>query len=152
MAEVWFYQLKQDPLEAVLPPLLARARGQGWRVEIRGRDRARMEALDAALWLGPEEGFLPHGLQGGPHDGLQPVLLTTAPAGAGFACVMAVDGAEVAAGEVAGLARAMVLFDGNDDDALAAARGQWRALTGAGVAAKYWAQEDGRWVMKAEKA
>ena len=36
--------------------------------------------------------------------------------------------------------------------ALEVARGQWRGLTGAGVGAKYWAEEGGRWVMKAEKA
>ncbi len=65
---------------------------------------------------------------------------------------MAVDGAAVAPAEMAGLARAMVLFDGNDEAALEVARGQWRGLTGAGVGAKYWAEEDGRWVMKAEKA
>ncbi|MEM1101745.1 MAG: DNA polymerase III subunit chi, partial [Pseudomonadota bacterium] len=35
-------------------------------------------------------------------------------------------------------------------DAVARARVQWKALTGAGVAAQYWAQEDGRWTMKAE--
>ncbi len=83
MGEVWFYHLTEMRLEAVLPPLIARARGQGWRVEIRGRDAARMAALDAALWMGPEEGFMPHGMQGGPHDALQPVLLTTGPVAAG---------------------------------------------------------------------
>jgi DNA polymerase-3 subunit chi len=46
----------------------------------------------------------------------------------------------------------MILFDGSDTAAVAQARGQWRLLTGAGVGAKYWAQEGGRWVMKAEKA
>jgi DNA polymerase-3 subunit chi len=152
MGEVWFYHLTETPLEAALPPMLIRSRAQGWRVEVRGRDPGRMAALDAALWLGPEEGFLPHGLQGGPHDAAQPVLLTTQAAGAGFACVMAVDGALLEAGELAGLARACVLFDGNDTDATAAARDQWRVLTGEGVGAKYWAQEDGRWVMKSEKA
>lgn len=150
MAEVFFYHLTDSPLESVLPQLLARARGQGWRVELRGRNPARMAALDLALWRG--DGFLAHGLEGGPHDGLQPVLLTTAAAGAGFDCVMAVDGAEVSPGEMAGLARAMILFDGTAPEAVEHARGQWRTVTGAGVAAKYWAQEDGRWVMKRETA
>jgi DNA polymerase-3 subunit chi len=148
MGEVFFYHLTESPLEAVLPILLSRARGQGWRVELRGRDARRMAALDLALWRG--EGFLAHGLQGGPHDGLQPVLLTTSAAAAGFDCVMAVEGADLEPGEVAGLARAMILFDGTAPEAVEQARGQWRVLTGEGVGAKYWAQEDGRWVMKRE--
>ena len=32
------------------------------------------------------------------------------------------------------------------------AREQWRAVTGAGLAAVYWAQEGGRWVKKHESA
>lgn len=150
MGDVFFYHLTERPLEAVLPPLLSRAVGQGWRVELRGRDAARMAALDLALWRG--EGFLPHGLAGGPHDGLQPVLLTHAPAGPGFACVMAVDGAGLAPGEMAQVARGCILFDGTDPAAVEAARGQWRTLTGAGVGAKYWAEAGGRWEMKMERA
>jgi DNA polymerase-3 subunit chi len=150
MGEAYFYHLTESPLEGVLPLLLSRARGQGWRVELRGCATGRMAALDLALWRG--DGFLAHGLEGGPHDAMQQILLTTRAAGAGFDCVMAVDGAEVAPEEIAGLARAMILFDGNDIEAVEQARGQWRLLTGAGAGAKYWAQEDGRWVMKAEKA
>jgi DNA polymerase-3 subunit chi len=149
LGDVFFYHLTERKLDAVLPPLLARSLAQGWRVELRGRDAARMAALDIALWRG--EGFVPHGVAGGPHDGLQPVLLTTAPAGAGFACVMAVDGADLDPAEMAGIARGCILFDGTDPAAVEAARGQWRALTGAGVGAKYWAEADGRWEMKMER-
>ena len=95
--------------------------------------------------------LLPHGLAGGPHDADQPILLTT---GGGVAnrpvCVMAVDGAEVTPEELAGLERACILFDGLDGDAVQAARGQWKALTGAGCAAQYWSEESGRWEKKAD--
>ena len=33
---------------------------------------------------------------------------------------------------------------------MAHARGQWKALTGAGCAAEYWSEESGRWEKKAE--
>ena len=60
-----------------------------------------MEWLDQKLWLGPEEKFLAHGLAGGAHDALQPVLLSASPGNGNDAeCLMAVDGAEVAASEV----------------------------------------------------
>lgn len=151
MAEVYFYHLTRRPLEAVLPELLSRSVQRGWRVLVRGAVQERLDWLDQKLWLGPEEQFLPHGLAGGPHDALQPVLLSAGRENANHAaCVMAVDGAELDAGEVAGYERACILFDGNDAQALGAARGQWKALTGAGCAAKYWSEESGRWEMKAE--
>lgn len=152
MGAVYFYHLTRQPLEATLPMLLAKALEAGWRVAVRGSDGARMDWLDRALWeKAPEDAFLPHGLAGGPHDADQPVLLTTS-AGRpnGALCVMAVDGAEVAAEEVQALERVCILFDGNDPQAVDAARRQWKSLTGAGCAAQYWSEESGRWAKKAE--
>lgn len=151
MGDALFYHLTRSPLEATLPMLLAKSLQAGWHVVVRGADPARLGWLDQKLWLGPEEAFLPHGLAGGRHDALQPILLTTgreAPNGA--QCLMSVDGAEVAAEECAGLDRVCVLFDGNDPAAVERARGQWKALTAAGVAAQYWSEEGGRWQKKAE--
>ncbi len=149
MGDVYFYHLTRAPLEATLPTLLARARGAGWRVAVRGTDKARLDWLDQKLWL--EEGFLPHGLAGGEFDADQPILLTTeAAAPNGASCLMAIDGADVSAEEVPALERTCILFDGNDGDALAAAREQWKHLTGAGCIAQYWSQESGRWEKKAE--
>jgi DNA polymerase-3 subunit chi len=149
MGAVFFYELQGAPLEVTLPMLLDKARAQGWRVLVRGTDAALLAQLDEALWHGPVEGFLPHGLAGGPHDAAQPILLGDGPA-EGFACVMAVGGAAVTAEEARQLARACILFD-SDDSAKAAARLQWKTLTDAGIAAQYWAQEQGRWVKKAER-
>jgi len=152
MGAAYFYHLTRRPLEATLPLLLGKALGAGWRVAVRGRDAKRMEWLDAQLWLGPEDGFLPHGLDTAPHAADQPILLTTSPdAPNGAVCLMVVDGAEVAPGEVARMVRVCVLFDGNDAAALEHAREQWKALTGAGCAAQYWSEESGRWEKKAEK-
>ncbi|APZ54576.1 DNA polymerase III subunit chi [Salipiger abyssi] len=151
MGAAYFYHLTQRPLEATLPVLLEKSLAAGWRVAVRGTDPARMDWLDQRLWLGPEEGFLPHGLAGGKHDALQPVLLTVQTAMPNdAACLMAVDGAEVAPDEVSRLDRVCILFDGHDAMAVEAARGQWRALTGAGCKAQYWSEESGRWEKKAE--
>lgn len=151
MGNALFYHLTRGPLERTLPLLLGKALEAGWRVEVRGTDAGRMAWLDEALWTGAEAGFLPHGLAGGRHDADQPILLTTG-GGAGNrpACLMAVDGAEVAPDELAGLERACILFDGLDGAAVQAARAQWTTLTGAGCAAQYWSEETGRWQMKAE--
>lgn len=151
MGAAYFYHLTQKPLETTLPMLLGKALGAGWRVAVRGTDAARMDWLDQKLWLGPEDGFLPHGLAGGQHDAAQPVLLTVAREAANDPqCLMTIDGAEVAPDEVQRLERACILFDGNDPAAVDVARIQWRSLTGAGCSAQYWSEETGRWEKKAE--
>jgi DNA polymerase-3 subunit chi len=132
--------------------LLEKCRGAGWVVEVRGVERAAMKQLDAALWQGPAEGFLPHGLAGGDMDADQPILLTTGMGAANApTCLMSVHGADISADEVNAAERVCVLFDGHDGDALAAARVQWKTLTDAGCSAKYWSQDSGRWEKKAEK-
>ena len=151
MGNALFYHLTRSPVEATLPMLLSRSLEAGWHVVVRGVDRGRLGWLDQKLWTGPEEGFLPHGLAGGPHDADQPVLLTTGPEMPnGAQCLVSIDGAAVAAQECAGLERLCVIFDGNDPAAVETARGQWKALTGAGIAAQYWSEDGGRWQKKAE--
>lgn len=130
--------------------LLGKARQVDWRVLVRGLDGDVLKRLDEVLWQGPEDGFMPHGLEGGPHDADQPILLGSG-ASEGFSCLITVDGAEVSAEEVRRLERTCILFDGHNDAALDHARGQWRSLTDAGCEAQYWAQEGGRWTKKAEK-
>ncbi|MEL7124949.1 MAG: DNA polymerase III subunit chi [Pseudomonadota bacterium] len=150
MGAAYFYHLTRRPLEVALAELLEAARKRDMRVAVRGQAAERLAWLDEKLWLMPEDGFLPHGLAGGAHDADQPILLTTGPAANGATCVMSVDGAEVSADEVGTLDRVCVLFDGNDPAALDVARGQWKALTGAGAAAQYWSEESGKWEKKAE--
>ena len=153
MGAVYFYHLTQRPLEATLPVLLDRARGQNWRVEVRGTSEDRIRWLDEKLWLGAEDGFLPHGVAGGAHDALQPILLNAGSNPCDAAeCLMCIDGAAPKPDEVNTSARVCILFDGHDEAALPHARGQWKTLTDAGCAAQYWAQEGGRWTKKAEKA
>jgi DNA polymerase III subunit chi len=144
-----FYHLTRSGPEDLVRMLVGRALQAGWRVAIRGRDRALLERLDAALWLHPADGFLPHGLAGGPQDADQPVLLTTGAAlPNGARAVLALDGADVTAPEVTALERAWIVFDGGNAAAVDRARDQWRALTGAGAEAEYWSEESGRWQMK----
>jgi len=148
MGNALFYHLTRSPAESLLPVLIGKSLAAGWQVELRGTDPARMERLDLTLWQG--DGFLPPGLAGGPHDARQPVLLTLAgqEAANAPACLMALDGAEVAPAECQALTRTCIIFDGGDATATARARDQWRVLTGAGVAAEYWSEESGRWERK----
>ncbi|MCU0827096.1 MAG: DNA polymerase III subunit chi [Tabrizicola sp.] len=151
MGTVMFFHLMQSAPADTLTVNAPRALGQGWRVLVRGTDLAGLEHLDAALWLkGGDESFLPHGLEGGPHDADQPVLLGLGGPANGAKVLALVDGAAATDAEIAAMERVWVLFDGNDPDRLQAARGQWKAVTGAGHAAQYWSEESGRWEKKAE--
>ena len=151
MGAARFYQLTQSSVDQTCRMLLEKSLQAGWRVAVQGTDLERLKWLDEKLWLGPDDGFLPHGLAGGEHDAAQPVLLTAdddapnAPQ-----CVISIDGADIAPERANRQERTCILFDGNDADAVARARMQWIALTNAGGASQYWAQEGGRWVMKAE--
>lgn len=149
MGNALFYHLTRSRPETLLPILLGKALAAGWRTELRGNGVERMEALDSALWN--REGFLPHGLAGGPYDGRQPVLLRDAsapPATNSPDCLMAIDGSEVTTGEAKTLARVCIIFDGHDSVMVERARGQWRDLIKAGVMAEYWSEAGGRWEKK----
>ena len=155
MGAVYFYHLTRNPVEVTLATLAEKSLSAGWRVEVRGRSQDQLKSLDAALWL--REGFLPYGIAGGAHDAAQPILLTldgeavSGKAGGNAAsCVMSTYGAEVTPEDIHVAERTCILFDGHDEAALTYARGQWKALTDAGVAAQYWSEESGKWQKKAE--
>jgi DNA polymerase-3 subunit chi len=153
MGTVMFFHLMQSAPADTLAVNAPRALQQGWRVMVRGTDPATLDLLDQALWLkGGDDGFLPHGLEGGPHDADQPVLLGLGSPVNAAKVLALVDGAGASDNEIAAMERVWVLFDGNDSDRLQAARGQWKAMTAAGHAAQYWSEESGRWEKKAESA
>lgn len=151
MGVVMFYHLTRSAPEETLSGLLPRALAQGWRVMVRGTDRAALERLDTRLWVDEGQPFLPHGLDGGPHDADQPVLLGTGSIANAAQGLFLIDGAETSVDEAQGLERVWILFDGADGAQLAAARAKWKALTEAGLPAQYWSEDSGRWEKKAEK-
>ena len=149
MTEVLFYHLQNAPLERVLPDLLERSLQRGWRAIVRAGGKERLEALNNTLWTYRDDSFLPHGTaEDGPPE-LEPVFLTTEadnPNGANV--LFLVDGAEP--GDVAGYERCVLMFDGRDAEAVAAARIHWKTLKDAGHDATYWQQsEAGKWEQKA---
>jgi DNA polymerase III subunit chi len=154
VTEVWFYHLETQRLEQVLPILLQRSLGRGWRAVVQAGSRERVEALDQALWTYDETSFLPHGTAADGAPESQPVYLTDGAENPNGAAIrLFTDGEAVAPVlAIAGTAyeRAVLLFDGRDEDAVAAARRQWSSLKGAGHTVSYWQQgEGGRWEKRA---
>jgi DNA polymerase-3 subunit chi len=149
MTEILFYHLQRQPLERVLPTLLEKSVERGWRVVVQAAEE-RIEALDAHLWTFRDDSFLPHGTWREAEAAQQPVLLTIHddnPNGANVRFLL--DGASVPADATA-YQRIVLLFDGEDPDAVEGARGQWSAAKANGFDVTYWqSDENGRWQRKA---
>jgi DNA polymerase-3 subunit chi len=147
--EILFYHLERSSLEGVLPELLEKSLERGWRAVVQAGSEERVEALNMALWTYRQESFLPHGMAADGQPERQPVYLTTGEGNPNGASIrFLVDGAE--AGDLSGYDRAVHLFDGRDEEAVAHARGQWKAATDAGHEVTYWRQNDaGRWEKQA---
>jgi DNA polymerase-3 subunit chi len=148
MTELLFYHLQRAPLDKVLPGLLEKSLQRGWRCAVQGAPE-RLRALDDTLWTYGDETFLPHGLESDDGAG-QPVVLLTHEGNPNQAAIrFLIDGSPLPP-DAASYERIVLLFDGNDADAVQGAREHWKEAKNLGFAATYWQQSDeGRWEKKA---
>lgn len=141
--EVWFYHLERSSVFSVLPELLERTLARGLRALVISGGDDCLEKLDEAMWGGPEDSFLAHGRWDAPHAARQPILLArspftgeTSPNGANL--VFLID--QAVAPTLYAYDRLVLLFDGQDEAALARARADWKAFKAAGHPVSYWKQ------------
>jgi DNA polymerase-3 subunit chi len=148
MTEIFFYHLQRAPLEKALPQLLEKCLERQWRVAVQVESAERLAALDEALWTYADDSFLAHGTlsEGDPAD--HPIVLLAGPDNPNDAAVrVLVDGAPPP--DLSGYGRVLLLFDGNDPEAVDIARRQWSELKGQGHALTYWQQDErGGWQRK----
>lgn len=150
MTEILFYHLHRQPIERVLPTLIEKSLERGWRVVVQAASEERVETLDSHLWTYRDDSFLPHGVwrEAGASD--QPVLLTVNddnPNGAAIRFL--IDGVAVPK-DASAYERIVLLFDGEDPDALDQARARWTEAKQSGLDVTYWQMDDsGRWQRKA---
>ena len=150
MTEMLFYHLQGQKLEGVLPGLLEKSLERGWTVIVQGSSEERIEALDAHLWTYRDDGFLPHGTWREADAGAQPVLLTVNDDNPNGATVrFLIDGAPVPA-DAGAYQRIVLVFNGEDEDAVTAARSLWSEARAKCFAVTYWQPDvQGRWSKKA---
>ena len=148
MTEIRFYHLQRRSLEQALPPLLEKVLERGMRAVVMAGSEERLETLNQLLWTWNPDSFLPHGSRCDGFAPEQPIWLSTAPENLNGASVLVrTDGVE--AQEIPGIALVCDLFDGNDDEAVAAARERWRRGKAAGHDMTYWQQSaTGGWERK----
>jgi DNA polymerase-3 subunit chi len=146
MTEILFYHLQRQPLEKVLPQLLEKSIERGWRVVVQASSDERVDALDAHLWTYRDDNFLAHGTYRESEAAMQPVLLTVTddnPNGANVRFL--IDGASVP-NDAEAYRRIVLIFDGEDEEAVAAARARWTEAKAKGFEVTYWqSDENGRW-------
>ena len=145
-----FYHLTRRRLEQVLPELLDKTLQRGWKAVVKGGSDERIAQLNGELWTFGRASFLPHGTKEDGFSDRQPVYLTTGDERPNNAeLLFLVDGAD--ADDVSAYTRICDLFDGNDEEAVSAARARWKRAKDAGHTLTYWQQsETGGWVKKAE--
>lgn len=146
MTEVLFYHLQNMSIENVLPPLLEKSLERGWRVVVQSTSLERAEALDAHLWTYSDDSFLPHATAHAGDAEDQPILLSVEEANPNGAHVrFLIDNAALPA-DIDRYERLVLVFNGDDGEALDAARQAWKDCKARGLEVTYWqADERGRW-------
>ena len=133
MTEVLFYHLQNMSLENVLPPLLEKSLERGWRVVVQSTSQERADALDAHLWTYRDDSFLPHATwRAGDAAGSADRAGDGGGQSESGQCPVS-DRQRRAAGGLRQLERMVLVFNGDDGEALAAARERLDGLQGAGV-------------------
>jgi DNA polymerase-3 subunit chi len=150
MTEVLFFHLQSRPLEQVLPTILDRALARGQKVVVEVSSQERLRALDDHLWSYSDESFLPHVTAVEADAAANPIVLTTQDHNPNAATVrICAEGVRIP-DALSDYERVVLIFDGDDPDALAAAREDWKKVRSVGTEASYWQQDDsGRWEKKA---
>jgi DNA polymerase III subunit chi len=140
MTETLFYHLERRSLEDVLPGLVEKSLQRGWHAAIKTDSSERSDALDSLLWTYDDQSFLPHAQLGDGEAGGQPVLITVEEGNPNAAQIFFYVGGALPAhwSGLSDLARVVLLFDGRDETALAAARAAWKDAKGAGHDVTYW--------------
>ena len=146
MTEVLFYHLQNMSLESVLPPLLEKSLERGWRAVVQSTSQERADALDAHLWTYSDDSFLPHATSRVADAEDQPIILSVEDGNPNRANVrFLVDNAALPA-DADAYDRLVLVFNGDDGDALASAREVWKDCKSRGFEVTYWqADERGRW-------
>ncbi|WP_371397870.1 DNA polymerase III subunit chi [Fretibacter rubidus] len=145
--DYWFYHLEASTVQSVLPDLMEKVLGRGWRALIKCRE-SDLGELDQFLWTYKNDSFLPHGRDDQPQADQQPILLSASATKAdGADCIVLLDGAEVS--DLSGVSRCIVMINGRSSEDIARERKRWKTLSDAGHTLSYFQQDErGAWQKK----
>ncbi|MGY8962485.1 MAG: DNA polymerase III subunit chi [Rhodospirillales bacterium] len=145
-----FYHLQKWPLERALPQILNKVRQAGHRAIVLAHSEARAEVLSNALWIHDPNSWLANGTVKDGHGSDQPIWLTSKPENPNGANILIVTDS-ISVDDLTAYDRCLDLFDGNDPEAVSAARDRWQQTRSDGHELHYWQQTDkGGWEEKAQ--
>lgn len=148
MTEIRFYHLEKSGIDRVLPQLVGKALQTGQRVLVKTASTPEAEHLSDILWTFDPASFIPHGTVKDGSEADQPVFLTPTNDNPNGASILFVTGPE-STENLESYQLVCEIFDGRNDDALAAARARWKTYKDAGHDLTYWQQGDKGWEKKA---
>ncbi|MFT9025515.1 DNA polymerase III subunit chi [Acetobacter indonesiensis] len=144
MTQIGFYHLTRTTVTEALPQLLSRTLASGQKAAVWCATKPVLEDVDKALWKVSSPSWLPHGSEGILMPDLQPIWLAldeSIPNKAPFLFLLE----NRSCSDCTPFERVFDLFDGHDENAVAAARIRWSTLKTAGHELAYWRQEDKGW-------
>lgn len=151
MTDIGFYHLTRTPLERALPQLLEKVIAAGKRAVVRAGSPERIDFLNTALWTYDPASFLPHGTAREGEAADQPIWLSDRADRPNGADILILTDS-VTADDIDQFERCLEMFDGRDQEAVAAARARWRGYRDAGHTLTYWQQtERGGWQQKTDE-
>ncbi|NCT40152.1 MAG: DNA polymerase III subunit chi [Alphaproteobacteria bacterium] len=147
MTEVRFYHMERSTLESALPALLNKAVMQG-NVIVQSSTPQNVEALNTHLWAYNPDSFLPHGSEKDGNPEQQPIWLTDRQENPNNANILTLT--HGATNEnIKDYKLCCEMLDGNDQNAVAAARQKWTSYKDQGFDITYWQQGQNGWEKKA---
>ena len=145
MTTIQFYHLLSTSRERAVPKLMDKMLKSGQRAVLLMSSDAMLKTMSDALWANDPASFLPHGSARDGHASEQPIYLTLTdenPNGADILCVL--DGSSPAS--ISRYNKLLDVFDGSNENDVAAARARWTSYKTAGYALQYIKQQpNGGW-------
>ena len=142
MTTIQFYHLRSTSRERAVPKLMEKALESGARVVLLAMHQATLKTLSDAMWTNDPNAFIPHGFAREANAEQQPIVLTLTqenPNQASILCLL--DGA--APDDFSAYQKILDVFDGNNEDEVAAARLRWSRYKEQGHALQYVKQQPG---------
>ena len=143
-----FYHLEKMSFDEAAPLALEKAYERGNKVLVRLENAVAADALNQTLWTFNPNSFIPHGVEKDGFPEQQPIFITHKkdfnPNGADV--LVLYNAREIP--NLEGFSRALLFFNGMDEEALKDARFLWRNLKEADNELHYWQKENGKWAEK----
>ncbi len=145
MTDIWFYHLERQPLETVLPRILAAMCARGDRISVHATTKAVLDDVSKKLWAMEDVAFISHSFATDPYAERQNLLLCLDQQSPNQSKQrIFID--DAVPEHTGGAERVSIFFDGTSETAITSARDLWKRFRAEGHGIKYWKQSDvGRW-------